>query len=88
MAALAFQRTRKTRRHRVRRGITGTERRCDWDETHQGGAGLHGLTAGSGIRTTGPSWAEYICLDAVLPPGGVEETCQEKRPVLEGGPAV
>ena len=24
MAALAFQRTRKTRRHRVRRGITGT----------------------------------------------------------------
>jgi hypothetical protein len=39
MAALAFQRIRKTRRHRVRRGITGTERRCDWDETHQGGAG-------------------------------------------------
>jgi hypothetical protein len=52
--ALAFQRTRKTRRHRVRRGMTGTERRCDWHEIHQGGAGLHGLTTGGNwIRTLG-----------------------------------
>src|SRR5262249_49755851 len=33
----------KKRRHRVRRGLR-TQRSCDWDETHKGGAGLHGLT--------------------------------------------
>jgi hypothetical protein len=62
-AHAARQRTRKTRRHRVRRGITGTERRCDWHETHQGGAGLPGLTAGGRwIRTIGPSCKKRVVL--------------------------
>jgi hypothetical protein len=55
MAALAFQRIRKTRRHRVRRGITGTERRCDWDETHQGGAGcMDSSLEGDGFEPSVP----------------------------------
>jgi MFS family permease len=61
MAALAFQRTRK-------HGITvfgdglRTERRCDWGETHKGGAGLHGFTAGGRwIRTIGPPVACELC---------------------------
>jgi len=34
--------------------LMGTERRCDWDETYQGEAGLHGLTTGGRrIRTCG-----------------------------------
>ena len=37
-----------------------------------------------GIRTDGPLRAEYICLDTVLPSGGVEEGCSEKRTAVRG----
>src|SRR5262249_35836907 len=53
MAALAFQRTGKTRHHRVRRGIRGPN--ADAIGTPPRRSGLNGLTAGgSGIRTLVP----------------------------------
>jgi hypothetical protein len=39
--------------------ISSDRRRCEWDETHQDGAGLLGLTAGGNrIRTIGPAEKE------------------------------
>ena len=46
------------------------------------------LLRDTGIRTTGPFRAAYICLYAVLQPGVVGVGCLEKRFVIPGGPAV
>src|SRR5262249_30465353 len=59
MVALAFQRTRKTRSHRVRRGITA-ERRCDWMRPTKAERFAWTLAGANGIRTRGPGLCSAI----------------------------